>query len=197
MATVIPDIVRKATTSDIPQLSLTLGSAFMDDPVLSWCYPDARRRAELLPKGCRAVIEATLQCGGIDTVEGVVSGAIWIPPDAQFDEDALGAELVELAGADAERLSTLFGLMEEHHPHAEKHQYLWILGTRPEWQSRGLGSALMRPVLAQCDRVGMPAYLEATSERNVALYKRHGFEVTEVVTLPDGPPFWCMWRTPH
>jgi hypothetical protein len=24
-----------------------------------------------------------------------------------------------------------------------------------------------------------------------------GFEVTEVITLPDGPPLWCMWRTPR
>lgn len=41
-------------------------------------------------------------------------------------------------------------------------------------------------MLTDCDRTGMPAYLEATSERNRDLYQRHGFEVSEVVTLPDG-----------
>ena len=42
----------------------------------------------------------------------------------------------------------------------------------------------------------MPAYLEATSERNKQLYLRHGFEVTGEIKLPDGPRMWPMWRTP-
>lgn len=72
-----------------------------------------------------------------------------------------------------------------------------MLGTRPESQSRGIGSALLRSALTDCDRTGMPAYLEATSERNRNLYQRHGFEVSEILALPDGPPLWCMWRTPR
>ena len=35
----------------------------------------------------------------------------------------------------------------------------------PELQGRGIGSALMQPVLERCDRDGMPAYLEATTPR--------------------------------
>jgi hypothetical protein len=33
----------------------------------------------------------------------------------------------------------------------------------------------MAPVLARCDREGMRAYLDATSQRNRRLYERHGF----------------------
>lgn len=62
---------------------------------------------------------------------------------------------------------------------------------------RGVGSALMRPVLETCDRDGVPAYLEATSERNKRLYLRHGFEVTDEIRLPDGPTLWRMWRAPR
>jgi hypothetical protein len=44
---------------------------------------------------------------------------------------------------------------------------------------------------------GTPAYLEASSARNRALYERHGFEVTEELSLPKGgPPIWLMWREP-
>jgi hypothetical protein len=39
---------------------------------------------------------------------------------------------------------------------------------------------------------GVPAYLEATSERNVRLYLRHGFDVTEQVRLPGGPLLTLM-----
>ena len=96
----------------------------------------------------------------------------------------------------AERLFEILGLMEEKHP-SESHYYLFLLGTRPEWQGRGLGSSLMAPVLETCDRDRVPAYLEATSERNKQLYLRHGFEVTEEIPLPDGPTMWPMWRSPR
>ena len=55
----------------------------------------------------------------------------------------------------------------------------------------------MRTVLDRADDEGMPAYLEATSERNRALYLRHGFEDLEKVHWPGGgPPLWLMWREP-
>ena len=85
--------------------------------------------------------------------------------------------------------------MEEQHP-VEDHEYLFFLGTRPEWQSRGLGSALMHEVLDRCDRDGTPAYLEATSPANQRLYLRQGFVVAGEIRLPDGPSMWRMWREP-
>jgi hypothetical protein len=43
----------------------------------------------------------------------------------------------------------------------------------------------------------VPAYLETGTERNVSFYVRHGFRVTEELTLPKGPPMWLMWREPR
>jgi hypothetical protein len=51
-------------------------------------------------------------------------------------------------------------------------------------------------MLARVDANGMPAYPESSNERNIALYGRHGFEVTEEVTIPNGPRVWPMWRDP-
>lgn len=188
--------VRAAAPADVPALAATLSASFADDPVMSWCFPDAGPRPRLLEQGFSVLLAATLPHGGVHTVTDEASCAIWVPPAAQLDE-RLAEELVASAEDYAERMATLMGLMDDHHPQAPEHQYLFVLGTRPGWQSRGLGSALLRPVLADCDRDGVPAYLEATSERNRRLYERHGFRVREVITLPDGPPLWCMWRTPH
>ena len=64
----------------------------------------------------------------------------------------------------------------------------------PGW---GLGAALLRPVLDRCDAEKIPAYLEASSPRNRALYERHGFEVTEEFAVGRGsPPVWRMWHAP-
>ena len=95
--------------------------------------------------------------------------------------------------------SVLGGLdrMEERHPQDPPHWYLFILGTEPAAQGRGLGSALLDQGLARVDADGMPAYLESSSERNLALYGRHGFEMTSEVVIPGGPRIWPMWREPR
>jgi GNAT superfamily N-acetyltransferase len=65
-------------------------------------------------------------------------------------------------------------------------------------QGRGLGAALLAPVLERCDGERKPAFLEASSPRNRALYERHGFEVMEEFALGrDAPPQWRMWREPN
>jgi GNAT superfamily N-acetyltransferase len=120
---------------------------------------------------------------------------VWAPPGAEDDGD-LPTVLGEVVEEYAERLFEILGLMEEKHP-VERHYYLFVTGTRPEWQGRGLGSSLMAPVLEMCDRDRVPAYLEATSERNKQLYRRHGFDVTDEIPLRDGPTMWPMWRSPR
>jgi GNAT superfamily N-acetyltransferase len=84
-------------------------------------------------------------------------------------------------------LSNLSGYMDSKHPH-ERHYYLFILGVEPEWQGKGIGAALMRPILERCDREKLPAYLEATTPRNCELYLRNGCEVVEEIELPGGGP---------
>jgi ribosomal protein S18 acetylase RimI-like enzyme len=186
---------RPATTADVAALSTTLAAAFFDDPVFSWCYADSARRRQILPRWFEAVIAADLAHGEIYTTDDVVGGAIWVPAQADDDEQ-LGPALGDISGEYAQTLFGIFELMGQHHPH-EPHHYLFLLGTRPEWQSCGIGSALMRPVLEMCDRDGMAAYLEATSEGSKRLYLRHGFEITGEIRLPGGPSMWPMWRQPR
>jgi len=47
---------------------------------------------------------------------------------------------------------------EARHPHDPSHWYLFILGTEPAAQGRGLGSALLARVLARVDAERMPVY---------------------------------------
>jgi GNAT superfamily N-acetyltransferase len=86
--------------------------------------------------------------------------------------------------------------VERLHP-TDRHLYLAVLGVDPPRQGTGLGSALLAPGLELCDRDGLPAYLETGNERNLAFYSRAGFQVTERLTLPVGPPVWLMRREPR
>jgi GNAT superfamily N-acetyltransferase len=190
-------VARNATSTDVPELADALAAAFFEDPVLTWCFPNADRRREINPEIFRVIVQAALPGGEVYTTPDVVAGAVWVPPTLELDDETTAAQFGAASAEYADRAFTLLELMDDKHPKDREHEYLFILGTRPDWQSRGIGSALMRPVLERCDREGMPAYLEATSEQNVRLYLRHGFEVTEQVRLPDGPPLTLMWREPQ
>ena len=87
----------------------------------------------------------------------------------------------------------LLNAVERHHPR-EQHYYLVAIGTDPVHQGRGVGAALLAPVLTRCDAERMPAYLESSNERNVPFYQRSGFRVMREVRVPDGPKITLMRR---
>jgi ribosomal protein S18 acetylase RimI-like enzyme len=186
---------RKATREGAATVTETLALSFFDDPVVSWIVPDDSRRRELSPPLFAAIVESYLSHDEVYDLPAGVSAAVWAPPGAEEDEQ-LPDRFAEITAENVERAFEVLGLMDEVHP-SEPHYYLFLLGTRPDWQGQGIGSALMRPVLETCDCELVPAYLEATSERNRALYLRHGFEVTGEIRVPDGPTMWCMWRSPR
>jgi ribosomal protein S18 acetylase RimI-like enzyme len=190
---------RRANGQDLPMLVETLVAAFVDDPVMTWVIPDPRRRPQILRAFFEIIVDVNQPHGELYIADPTpVAGAVWVPPGCQpIGEHAelLASWYLEAAEENSERTLALLERMNECHPQ-EPHDYLFVLGTRPGWQSRGLGSALLREVLERCDRERRPAYLEASSEGNQRLYRRHGFEVTGEIQLPDGPPMWPMWREP-
>ena len=192
--------VRPATPGDLEPLSATLARAFDDDPVMTWFFPDDAARRRRLPRFMAALTRiSALPHGEVYTTESCQGGALWNPPGTWRTTLAGQLRLAPAMAAQLRRrLPTAvraFSLIERHHP-TEPHWYLLMLGTEPQLQGRGIGSALMAPVLDRCDRDGMPAYLESSKESNIPFYKRHGFEVTGQVDLPGGPSMWPMWRQP-
>jgi len=195
--------VRKATLADARRLAQALASAFQDDPVIAWIFPDERRRCGVLP----AFMEFRLRNLAFPHDEvwmtaGGAAAAVWLPPPGRWQLSRpqrlrLLPPLVRFLGL--RTASVLGGLdrMEARHPHDPSHWYLFILGTEQAAQGRGLGSALLDQGLASIDADGMPVYLESSNERNLALYGRHGFEVTSEVAIPGGPRIWPMWRAPN
>src|SRR4051812_42968284 len=153
---------RKASREGIPTLAETLALSFYDDPVFTWCIPNDVRRRELLPDFFTAVVESYMKYDEIYDVPAGVSAAVWASPGAEDDEQ-LPERIGEILQENAERAFVALGLMAEIHP-TDAHHYLFVVGTRPGWQGRGIGSAVMSPVLETCDHDVVPAYLEATSE---------------------------------
>ena len=87
--------------------------------------------------------------------------------------------------------------MEKMHPQGTPHWYLGFIGVSPSEQGTGIGSALLRPVLEQCDAERIPAYVENCNEQNLGFYVKNGFKVVSECDIRKGPRLWGMWRVPQ
>jgi GNAT superfamily N-acetyltransferase len=194
--------VRKLRPADSDNAIAALARAFYDDPVFSFLLPDNDRRGRQL-QGMFEMLARRLWLAHDETytTDAVVGGAFWVPPGEWHVSVLTQLRMMPMAVAriglrDQPRLLRALALIETKHPR-EIHFYLPAIGVAPEWQGKGIGTALLRPMLERCDRQGLPAYLEASSERNKACYERNGFEVREELHIPGGgPPLWPMWRPP-
>jgi ribosomal protein S18 acetylase RimI-like enzyme len=194
--------VGKAEAADVPGMARSLAEAFYDDPAFCHCFPNAGRRMARVERGFDVFLRHIyLQHEECYTADGAVGAALWSPPGTwklgALEQLRLMPAMWRAYRSDLPRVLRILAFIERRHPE-ESHYYLGFVGVEPSWQGKGLGSALMRPVLERCDRDGVPAYLEASTPRNRDLYERHGFEVVEELPLPGGgPPIWRMWRKPQ
>lgn len=189
--------MRKATKDDVRSLASTLAEAFHDDPVFGWLMPDdARRRGGLRRFFAIELRHFALPHGCVWTSGDLTGAALSTPPGswrvppraALLQGPAFGLRLV--------RAARLLAVVERRHLR-EPHHYFAVIGVHPEMQGKGLGSTLMRPTLESCDREGLPAYLEASSERSAALYERLGFRLISELSVGGSPPLWLMRRPPQ
>jgi len=194
--------VRQATEADVGAMSAQLCRAFADDPVMAHVFRNEGRRTKAMTAYFTSQIRGDyLRFGGCYTTDDHLGAAVWGPAGKPLLTGMAGiANLVKVLPYVVSHLKStldMISLIESMHPH-EPHWYLATLGTDPDAQGRGIGSALMRPVLDHCDAEGLPAYLESSKERNVPFYARHGFTVVKEVPLPHGgPSIWTMWRKPQ
>jgi ribosomal protein S18 acetylase RimI-like enzyme len=195
-------VIRRAVPDDVPGIAEAMGAAFEADPVVAWFWRRPSRRREYVAGWYELVARAHyLDHGEVFVAEedGEIAGcAMWSPPGGwRFTPRAEWAATryaVPRLGLRLPLASVAMRRIEAKHPRA-RHWYLSELGVRPQSQGRGIGSQLMFETLARCDRDGVPAYLESSTERSRALYERHGFATTEVMHMPrGGPPLWLMWR---
>jgi GNAT superfamily N-acetyltransferase len=193
--------VRRATPPDVERLSVALAAAFEDDPVFGWLLPDRSSRLGRLALFFKLELRhVVLPKGQVWTAAQTTGASLELPPDAW--RMPLGTQLrhgpafVRVFGSRLPRTMALLTLMERRHVH-EPHYYIPYVGVAPGSQGHGLGTALLTPTLDRCDREGLPSYLEATSERNAALYERLGFIATDELRLRGSPPLWPMIRPPR
>ena len=196
------DAVRKIENADSTSVAGVLARAFESDPMAAHLFRDPMRRLpdveQMFGMFLRGIYLPQQECY---TVGNLLGGALWLPPgkypSSAWQQLRLLPGFLRLFGLRTPAVFRDIDHMEKMHPKNEPHWYLAFLGIEPSEQGKGLGSALLRPVLNRCDAERVPAWLETSNERNLPLYERHGFKVVKECDIPRGPHFWGMWREPQ
>jgi GNAT superfamily N-acetyltransferase len=155
--------VRPAMEDDHEAAAEALALAFADDPAWAHLLPDSGTRAErLLAFFTTEIGNLTPKYRQVWVTEDGSGAAVWAAPGRwRVPLVRTLRQARPMAGVFGPRLAlatwTLLRI-ERHHPPTPGHWYLHYLGVEPRRQGRGLGAALLAPVLERCDREGTPAH---------------------------------------
>jgi ribosomal protein S18 acetylase RimI-like enzyme len=180
--------------------------AFWDDPMFNFFTPDLLAQHKNLVGLFAGFTHDCAEHGEVwvaklgPTLAGV---AAWLPPGVfpatggtRALRQGLRVAPSILRGRQRRTAYKLLNEMTARHPH-EEHWYLTMLATDPLYQGRGIGKALVEPMLARADETGVATYLETQKESNLAYYQRFGFEIVDKFSVNASPPLWQMQREPR
>lgn len=196
------------TLSDrqITAAATTLARAFQDDPLMVYAIPDAAERARLLPEVYARMVRFGLLACEVLTTAGASDGvALWLPPNAKWTrENMQAAGMHETPTLIGEEAYQRYREVVSREWQARERDivgpcwYLFLIGVEPRSQRRGIGAALIRPILERADKDKLACYLETENERNVAFYRKLGFDtiISGEEAGSGGVKFWTFRRLP-
>lgn len=190
--------LRQATQSDWKKVADITAEGFAEDPVNRYVFGNPRA----ILSGMRVMARDIYLKRGFSHLHGDSGSTLWLPPgvDGEFStltllKFALGQIQHGRKGA-LQRGQELGARMTEHHP-KDPHYYLFAITTREAARGKGVGKALLDPVLAHADREGLPVYLENSNPANTGFYTSRGFKRVTLFEVGDGGPVMePMWRVP-
>ena len=202
----LPPSVRLTRRDESAAMSPVLADAFVDEAGLNYWLKQGREKEHARRKFFDSIVEDAVHPDRdihvADSEDVPVGAALWLKPGQKaFDlsiikQISLTPLMISIAGVRGmQRGFALADRLETYHPKVP-HAHLVFLGVVSSAQGRGVGSELLKHTLGPLDANGTVAYLECSTQRNVALYQRHGFEVTGEFDLPN-LHMWTMVRQPR
>lgn len=197
------DNLTPLTAELVRPAAMAAARAFADDPTTLYLIPGTGKRANLhyafeyylrLSLLCRekAYVTST-KCEGV---------AVWLHSEEHISFiNTLRAGWPGLPLRCGLRYLIRDAAMERRYDELRQklapkpHLYLALLAIDPACQGQGFASALVRPMLQRLDETRLPAYLETQNLKNVAMYRRFGFNLLQEDTMPSaGLTMYLMAR---
>lgn len=197
-----PVSIVTAAAQQHPAAARILAAAFIDDPVMRVFIPEGVDREHRLALLFLAMMRDPATDNQIDLARDadgrILGAAMWERPldegfRAGFSLVPLGMMIKALGIAQVPNAARTQRRLAKHRP-GMRHWYLGEIGVGEQGRGRGIGTALLQHGLARADRDDEAVYLESSTPRNRALYRRSGFiELAPITGIGEARPA-AMWR---
>lgn len=181
-----------------------MSAAFFSDPLMEYLVPDEGKRGAKSRWFFEKAIAYCTRWGEVYTNDDMSGGAAWLSPGntTMSTMRVLRAGFWQMpfqmgfgAFSRFNKLdSTAAAIHKKHVP--GDHWYLLGVGTHPDKQGSGIGSAAIEIGAAKAAEAGIPVYLETNTESNVTYYSNRGFRVAEEFVVDGKLKTWAMVRDP-
>ncbi|MDZ4169507.1 MAG: GNAT family N-acetyltransferase [Coriobacteriia bacterium] len=202
------EMLHEVRDEDLLRAAATLARAFEHDPVWARAFEGVPRETmaawfEGPIRYCREFGRVYATSERLEGIAGVVPGEY----ARMTMRRAMRAGTMKMAPRmglqlmmRAPRMMRMFAPLDsdrKRHMGARAFTYVMIVGVDPEHQRQGHGGALLRALMEESDRMGIPLYLETETEENRQMYEHYGFDLLSEIALPVvGLPMWEMLREP-
>ncbi len=171
----------QASSSDKSRVVDILSQSFDENKSVNYVVKQDRKRNQRI----RSLIEYSFDIchafGEIYLSEDKNACALILLPDKK--KSNLKSILLDLKLAySAIGMTRVFKVLDreakikKYHP-KELFGYLWFIGVDPKFQKKGIGSHLLREVIARYDQLDRPIYLETSTIVNIPWYRKFDFEI--------------------
>jgi ribosomal protein S18 acetylase RimI-like enzyme len=196
--------MRPVEMADLKQIADSMTRAFLDDPMMVYLMEDAEKRPKKLNWMLTKLTQYCLRYGVAYTDDNRTGGSVWLTPGnttmttIRIMRAGMWQMPFKLGWKGFSRFNKLDAAASKMHKKAVPgdHWYLLGLGTDPDQQGSGVGTAAIEVGAEQAQAAGLPVYLETMAEANVPFYEKRGFEVAEEFATDDGLRIWSMLRNP-
>jgi GNAT superfamily N-acetyltransferase len=207
MTATIGDL-HEVRAEDVPQAGAMLAAAFEPDPIWSEVFAGVPiERMAVWFRGpmlyCRTFGRAYATSDRFEGAAGIVPGEFAVMNMRRAMRAGtwkMGFSMGPQLMMRAPRMMRVFAPLDadrQEHMGDRAFDYLMIVGVAPEHQHKGHGGTLIRALIEDSDRTGVPIYLETETEGNQRMYEHFGFETLRQIELPVvGLPMWEMLREP-
>lgn len=198
MPTLFHDLIkspmRQANHNDRERIVDILAASFNDNKSVNYIIKQDRKRIGRLKGLMRYSFDVCQLFGDVFITNDDNGCALILKPDRKkisLQSLLLDAKLVAsvLGVENIKKASARETIISKTHPKGLLY-YLWFISVDPGEQNKGIGSELLRNVIAEGEKENRVMCLETSTEKNIPWYKKFGFTIYQ--ELDFGYRLYCM-----
>lgn len=173
-----------------------LSKSFDDNKSVNYIVKQDGKRAERLKKLMEYSFDDCHLFGDVFLTEDKKVCALIVMPDKKkttLKSISLDAKLALscIGLSNLKKAMAREAAINKLHPKSPMY-YLWFIGVDPSDQNKGIGTKLLKEVIAEGNSKQRPIYLETSTLKNIPWYEKFGFKTYN--KLDFGYELFCMKR---